>query len=230
MADARPHSSTSHEKEAATLSTGCRFLSPSLAESPPILPTPPKYYRSPGVSIPRARTAWPSLSCAVARRVCYTRDSMATFSGLTVHFPVRVRPFAFPRMDTPVMAKIQVAIEPIDFSDFCKIFTGQPFGDEKIMGMFQINSFIPFTPAEVAGIAATKLETWRRTRDDVDTKDPAFAGCSVILLELLGPGQCFALPVIIERAVVDLMQKFLSEDTITGTVMDAPFNIQTYLE
>ncbi|KAJ6463663.1 hypothetical protein DFH09DRAFT_1295779 [Mycena vulgaris] len=74
------------------------------------------------------------------------------------------------QLDKPFV--VLVAIERVDFRDFCRIFTGQPLDAEPFMGMVQLNSFLPYSPTQAAELLSTKHVAWCQHRDSLNAHSP----------------------------------------------------------
>ncbi|KAJ7167577.1 hypothetical protein C8R46DRAFT_1093465 [Mycena filopes] len=160
-------------------------------------------------------------------------------AGFIFHFTL----IRFPRLTKVCHAAIvDFAIEPVELADFVKIFNGEvSVGDEKgleIMGMVQINSFLP------KGILGeTQVKPWRESLDTLDLKE--FPECSVGLLKMrnLEIEELLVAPIIVWKRGMDLVegkepwdamrQEFAPWTSLcpqTGEIRRAPFNILTCLE
>ncbi|KAJ7659303.1 hypothetical protein DFH06DRAFT_1327129 [Mycena polygramma] len=74
----------------------------------------------------------------------------------------------FPQVDKPIVAEIELAIEPVKSRDFARIFVGAPLGEKPIMGMLQINAFTPFTRSRVAALTPTRWGVWKHAKDSLN--------------------------------------------------------------
>ncbi|KAJ7633719.1 hypothetical protein B0H17DRAFT_1149907 [Mycena rosella] len=141
-----------------------------------------------------------------------------------------------PHLDHTAVVLIDLAIEPADFRDFCRIFTGQPLGEKKITGMVQINSFLPYTADQAAALLPTKRAVWRRFKDTL----PFNCAQSPVAIAEIANGenrQQMTVPIL----VVDEMQEIFNASPpwtwkmpnfhpITGAVMDMPLTIAGSME
>ncbi|KAJ7664412.1 hypothetical protein DFH06DRAFT_323106 [Mycena polygramma] len=137
----------------------------------------------------------------------------------------------FPRTDKPFLAQIDFGVEPTDFGDFVKIFTGQPLGKKKIQGMVQVNSFDPYLPSDMAGINLVKKETWRRGKASLP-KD--HAGWSVGLIQVKdGEYQNVVAPMVIGDTALEFVRRTptLKYNSSTGELIrEMPMSVEACLE
>ncbi|KAJ7741009.1 hypothetical protein B0H16DRAFT_1565680 [Mycena metata] len=91
-----------------------------------------------------------------------------------------------PQFDTPFVAQVHFGIQPVELSDFGKIFTGQSDGteDDGTEGMLQVNSFETSTHDGAGSIEMWQM--WHKSRDNFAGQGllNAVDGCSVVLIEL----------------------------------------------
>ncbi|KAJ6558387.1 hypothetical protein B0H19DRAFT_1376813 [Mycena capillaripes] len=155
-----------------------------------------------------------------------------TFSNMlqacfVLHFDL----LRFPRTDKPFLAQIDFGVEPVDFLDFVKIFTGHPLGNRTIKGMVQVNSFDPYLPAEAARLNFMKNETWRRGKASLPQDH---AGWSIGIIQIKdGEKQTIVAPMIVGDIALEFVRthKSLKYNYPDGTVLrEVPLNIVTCLE
>ncbi|KAJ7107686.1 hypothetical protein C8R44DRAFT_804074 [Mycena epipterygia] len=149
----------------------------------------------------------------------------------TLHFDL----LRAPQRDTPFVGVIDVAIEPVEFRDFCRIFTGQPLGDEKIMGMVQWNSFLPYSPTQEEPLLPSKHAIWRRYRDSVNALGPDSVRASVGIADISNGEnrQTMTCPIFITEPVLDLVREcrpWKLKSTVTGAVTEMPLTIEGSME
>ncbi|KAJ7107687.1 hypothetical protein C8R44DRAFT_986854 [Mycena epipterygia] len=163
--------------------------------------------------------------------VCNTLFNAVLQACFTLHFDL----LRAPQLDKPFVVLVDLAVEPVEFRDFCRIYTGQALGDEKIMGMVQINSFLPYSSAQAAALLPTKHALWRRYRDGVNALDPESAQCSVGVAEIANGEnrQTMTYPIFIMEAVLDLVPEsppWKLQSPVTGAVTEMPLTIEGSME
>ncbi|KAJ7450344.1 hypothetical protein FB451DRAFT_1285757 [Mycena latifolia] len=136
-----------------------------------------------------------------------------------------------PQLDKPFVVLVDLAIEPVELRDFCRIFTGQPLGEEKIMGMVQLNSFLPYSPAQALALNPGKKTVWRRFKDALGPKD---TGSSVGIAEIANGENRVQMtcPILIMEEVLDMVRasRPWKLECHTGGFMEMPLTIAGSME
>ncbi|KAJ7167602.1 hypothetical protein C8R46DRAFT_1269744 [Mycena filopes] len=112
-----------------------------------------------------------------------------------------------PQFDKPIVATVELGIEPADLGDLIKIFTGRPHA--KVAGMVQMNAFVPFSDKDAAAIAPNKYELWRQARDGYK-KDRSVVGCSMAFVEIINGenrDKCWSAPLFIDHRAHNVVRK-----------------------
>ncbi|KAJ7796005.1 hypothetical protein B0H14DRAFT_2467855 [Mycena olivaceomarginata] len=136
--------------------------------------------------------------------------------------------------DEPLVARVNVAIEPSDILDFAEILLGKGLDKKKVQGMLQFNGFQPATAAQLQSLPRHR-EIWRQERDRVDSK--GFRTDPVALMDIaFGCGQnSIAVPVHIPSLTMETLKQqilagFNSISVIMGGAATAPFTVETCME
>ncbi|KAJ7712784.1 hypothetical protein B0H14DRAFT_677712, partial [Mycena olivaceomarginata] len=134
----------------------------------------------------------------------------------------------------PLVARVNVAIEPSDILDFAEILLGKGLDKKKVQGMLQFNGFQPATAAQLQSLPRHR-EIWRRERDRVDSK--GFRTNPVALMDIaFGCGQnSIAVAVHIPSLTMETLKQqilagFNSISVIMGGAATAPFTVETCME
>ncbi|KAJ7732709.1 hypothetical protein B0H16DRAFT_1893018 [Mycena metata] len=133
-----------------------------------------------------------------------------------------------PRIDKPFVGLVDFGIEPVEFSNFSKIFTNQRLGDGEVEAMVQMNSFKPLT----SPISPGGQTVWRQAVDRIKDEEHAW---SVVLAKIStgGSGVTATSTLTIGRGALDLVRAsrpWSFECPSTGTVIERPFNIESCME
>ncbi|KAJ7031341.1 hypothetical protein C8F04DRAFT_1262950 [Mycena alexandri] len=117
-----------------------------------------------------------------------------------------------PRLDRPFEALIELGIEPVEFSNFSKIFTNQRLGDGEIEAMIQLNSF---DPPDVLDVAPARQKMWHQ-----------FISCGECRLSAYTP-------IMIGRQALELVRASRPWSFVcptTGKVIERPFSIESCMD
>ncbi|KAJ7080303.1 hypothetical protein C8R44DRAFT_895409 [Mycena epipterygia] len=149
---------------------------------------------------------------------------------LKVCFALHFNLLRVPLLDKIFIGIADIAIEPVEFRDFCRIFTGQHLGDEKIRGMVQVNSFNPQTLSEAASTKSVKHMMWSIVRECEKSE-----GHSVGLLDLANGAnrQTMSVVLTIDGSTLETVRELKPwkiKCPVTGNVREAPVNLATSLE
>ncbi|KAJ7745784.1 hypothetical protein B0H16DRAFT_1889380 [Mycena metata] len=133
-----------------------------------------------------------------------------------------------PRIDKPFVGLVDFGIEPVEFSNFSKIFTNQRLGDGEVEAMVQMNSVKPLT----SPISPGGQTVWRQAVDRIKDEEHAW---SVVLAKIStgGSGVTATSTLTIGRGALDLVRAsrpWSFECPSTGTVIERPFNIESCME
>ncbi|KAJ6561495.1 hypothetical protein DFH09DRAFT_1316074 [Mycena vulgaris] len=136
--------------------------------------------------------------------------------------------------DEPLVARVNVAIEPADILDFAEILLGKGLDKQKLQGMLQFNRFHPATAVELENLPRHR-EIWRRERDRVDSK--GFRTDPVALMDIaFASGQnSIAVPVHIRSLTMETLKQqilagFNSISVVMGGAATVPFTVETCME
>jgi len=139
------------------------------------------------------------------------------------------------RLDQPLMARVDVAIEPSDILDFAEIFLGEGPVDKKIEGMLQVNGFTPATPSQMQSLTPKRREIWRQERERVTSE--GFRNDPVVLVEIAyvdGPNT-ITIPLRIDSTAKQMVKQAISEgftmtSAITGETTKLPYTVETCMQ
>ncbi|KAK7002185.1 hypothetical protein R3P38DRAFT_3041964 [Favolaschia claudopus] len=148
-----------------------------------------------------------------------------------IHFDLLNRP----QLDKPFMARVDVAIEPAELSNFVSIFMGEPVDQqEKMQGMLQINAFTPLPASEMPKLTPMRKSIWNNARDSANAHGNQ--NHSVGLVEFgngdVG-GHTITCPVFISNPALEMVRlsdPWIMRSAITGQQSEVPFNIDTCME
>jgi len=134
--------------------------------------------------------------------------------------------------DEPLVARVNVAIEPSNILEFAEILLGK--GKKKLQGMLQFNGFHPATAAQLENLPWHR-EIWHRERDRVDSE--GFHTDPVALMDIAyACGQnSIAVPVHIHSLTMETMKQqmlagFNSISVVMGGAATVPFTVETCME
>ncbi|KAJ7277368.1 hypothetical protein C8J57DRAFT_1021447, partial [Mycena rebaudengoi] len=140
-----------------------------------------------------------------------------------------------PRLDKPFMARIDIALEPANITDFGAIFFGQSPVGETMQGMVQVKGFTPGTPGMMRDLAPRCKEMWREARAQADTD--GFRRDSIGLVEIANSGtdNSLTLPIHIHASTLKTVEQgkvlgFSFTSAITGNTTILPFCVETCME
>jgi hypothetical protein len=140
-----------------------------------------------------------------------------------------------PRFDEPLMARVDVAIEPSDILDLTAILFGEGPFEKKIQGMLQVTGFTPATPLQIKNLTPTRREIWRQAR--AEAKSEGFPTDPVVLIEIAyadsGNSITFSLRIhskakeMVKRAKVEGFKRI---SAVTGETTTVPYTVETCME
>ncbi|KAJ7791263.1 hypothetical protein B0H13DRAFT_2173146 [Mycena leptocephala] len=140
-----------------------------------------------------------------------------------------------PRFDEPLMARVDVAIEPSDILDLTAILFGEEPFEKKIQGMLQVTGFTPATPLQIKNLTPTRREIWRQAR--AEAKSEGFPTDPVVLIEIAyadsGNSITFSLRIhskakeMVKRAKVEGFKRI---SAVTGETTTVPYTVETCME
>ncbi|KAJ7165506.1 hypothetical protein C8R43DRAFT_946192 [Mycena crocata] len=133
--------------------------------------------------------------------------------------------------DHPLVALIEIGIEPVDVSDFLAILLSQD-GSQKIKGVVQLNSFRPLSPTEATKISPLKKEVGRKAKEAAAARG-RIEQCVLIEIAHGENRQAASCPLLIGKEAMDLVRPSVPLKVVSGTtreVIDLPFSIDTCLE
>ncbi|KAJ7508900.1 hypothetical protein B0H11DRAFT_2184612 [Mycena galericulata] len=135
--------------------------------------------------------------------------------------------------DEPIVARVNVAIEPSDILDFAEILLGNGLDKKKVQGMLQFNRFDPATADQLENLPQYR-EIWRRTRDRVDSKGFRTDPVAVMVIALCGQND-IAVPVHIHSLAMEswkqqMLVGYNSISMVMGGAATAPFTVETCME
>ncbi|KAJ7277287.1 hypothetical protein C8J57DRAFT_1126695 [Mycena rebaudengoi] len=140
-----------------------------------------------------------------------------------------------PRLDKPFMARVDIALEPANITDFGAIFFGQSPVGETVQGMVQVSGFTPGTPAMMRDLAPRRKEMWREARAQADTD--GFRRDSIRLVEITNSGtdNSLTFPIHIRASTLKMVEQgkvlgFPSTSAITGETTILPFCVEKCME
>ncbi|KAJ7031371.1 hypothetical protein C8F04DRAFT_1262975 [Mycena alexandri] len=135
-----------------------------------------------------------------------------------------------PRLDRPFEALIELGIQPVEFSNFSKIFTNQRLGDGEIEAMIQLNSF---DPPDVLDVAPARQKMWHQFVNLVTDEERAWSSVGIVQI-LCGECRLSAYtPVMIGRQALELVRASRPWSFVcptTGKVIERPFSIESCME
>jgi hypothetical protein len=136
--------------------------------------------------------------------------------------------------DEPLIARVNVAIEPSDILDFAEILLRKGRNKKKVQGMLQFNRFHPVTAAELENLPQHQ-ELWRQQRDRVDSK--GFRTDPVALMDIAyACGQSsITVPVHICSLTMETLRRqisagFNSISVMMGGAATVPFTVEMCME
>ncbi|KAJ6481977.1 hypothetical protein C8R45DRAFT_1003676 [Mycena sanguinolenta] len=140
------------------------------------------------------------------------------------------------RADAPLMARVDLAIEPSDILDFARMYLEGPF-DGKVQGMIQFNRFSAGTSADMQSLTPQRREIWRKTRDEANAKGLRTDRDPVVLVEFgYGDGlNSVTSALLIDSKTKNVMKQskaegFTMTSAITGEVTTVPCTVETSME
>ncbi|KAJ7804352.1 hypothetical protein B0H14DRAFT_2884433 [Mycena olivaceomarginata] len=135
-----------------------------------------------------------------------------------------------PHLDSPFMARVDIAIEPADGPQFFRIFLGEELPETKLQGMLQVNRFTPGKPAQ---ISPKSMTIWRELRDRVNAD--GFSRDPVGLVEFANGGTDNTITVAmhIQSPIMEMVEKadpFPYTSAITRKITIVPFTVEGCME
>ncbi|KAG2051538.1 hypothetical protein BDR06DRAFT_581853 [Suillus hirtellus] len=147
--------------------------------------------------------------------------------------------FENPRIgfDVPFMARVDIAIEPSDVLDFVRLYFNDKAVGDKLQGMLQVNTIIPWHPSTQSPLTPKRLQLWREARAKYNAeglaKDPVglveFIGCSCAE----DSKNSLTAELHIPAVVLDMARQrepFTFVSAVTGMQFDKPMSTVTCLE
>ncbi|KAF7364396.1 hypothetical protein MSAN_01100300 [Mycena sanguinolenta] len=138
--------------------------------------------------------------------------------------------------DAPLMARVDLAVEPADILEFAQMYLEGPL-DRKVQGMIQFNGFRAGTSADMLSLTPQRREIWRKTRDEANAKGLRTDQDPVVLVEFgYGDGlNSITSALLIDSKTKMIMKESMAEgfimtSAITGEVTTLPCNIETSME
>ncbi|KAJ7459249.1 hypothetical protein FB451DRAFT_1272310 [Mycena latifolia] len=138
-----------------------------------------------------------------------------------------------PHLDEPFMARVDLAIEPADITDFFDIFLGQDLPDKKVMGMVQFSGFSPATPAMMSNLTPQRKEMWCEARATLNTDVTRSQFIGLVEMGNGDSGMSITLPMVIQRPAMQMVEKaepFQQISAITGQSKSMPFSVEACME
>ncbi|KAJ7037626.1 hypothetical protein C8F04DRAFT_1232481 [Mycena alexandri] len=108
--------------------------------------------------------------------------------------------------DEPLLARVDVAIEPSDIHDFAEILLGKGLDQKKLQGMLQVNRFQPATAEQLENLPQHR-EMWRRARERVDSKGFRTDPVALMVIDFACGLNSIAVPVHIHSLAMDVLKK-----------------------
>ncbi|KAF7346960.1 hypothetical protein MVEN_01448400 [Mycena venus] len=108
--------------------------------------------------------------------------------------------------DEPLVARVNVAIEPSDIHEFAEILLGKGLGQKKLQGMLQVNRFQPATAAQLENLPQHR-EIWRQARKRVDSKNFRTDPVAVMDIAFACGQNGIAVPVHIHSLTMEAVRK-----------------------
>ncbi|KAJ7160586.1 hypothetical protein C8R43DRAFT_993370 [Mycena crocata] len=132
-----------------------------------------------------------------------------------------------PQLDKPVVARVDIGIEPTDLMDFIGIYTGQRIA--KTQGMVQMNAFTVL-PAE--SVQENMMTIWRKLREEVTAAGFATSPLGILVLSKAN-ALVQMIPFFISPDAMQMMEdspRFKSISSLTGITEVTPVNIDGFME
>ncbi|KAJ6588669.1 hypothetical protein B0H19DRAFT_1248290 [Mycena capillaripes] len=137
----------------------------------------------------------------------------------------------------PILARVDLGIEPSDTIDFAEILLGEgPFG-KKIQGMRQVNGFTPAIPAQMKSLTPHRREMWRRERERANCESEGFRTDAIALVDFAyadsGNGITFPLHIRSEAKTMvkaAIPEGFKMVSAVTGETTIVPYTVETCME
>ncbi|KAJ7436288.1 hypothetical protein B0H11DRAFT_2111080 [Mycena galericulata] len=140
------------------------------------------------------------------------------------------------RLNEPLFARVDVAVEPSNILDFGEILLGNGPFEKKIEGMLQVNGFTPATAVQMKSLTAKRQQIWRQERDEANSQ--GFRADPVVLMEIAyesGAHNSLTFPLCIHSEAREVVreaipQGFAITSAITGETKKVPYTVETCLE
>ncbi|KAJ7263501.1 hypothetical protein C8J57DRAFT_1333682 [Mycena rebaudengoi] len=134
--------------------------------------------------------------------------------------------------DEPLVARVNVAIEPSDILDLAEILLGKGLDKRNLQGMLQFNRFHPATATQLENLPRHR-EIWGQERDRVDSK--GFRTDPVAVMDFAFGQNSIAVPVHIHSLTMETLRQqilagFNPISVVMGGAATVPFTVETCME
>lgn len=139
------------------------------------------------------------------------------------------------RVDEPLFARVDVAVEPSDILDFAEILLGKGPVEKKFPGMLQVNGFTPATPLQTKGLTPQRREMWRQERARAQSEGFGTDPVALVEIAYADSGNSITFSLHIHSAAKELVKEAVSEgfkitSAVTGETTTVPFTVETCME